>query len=156
MTCYRSRDNWHSYVKRSLTESALEGLSAHLTHCPECREHVADIEETASLLAKNRVSLTPPASIKFNVMLSIDKSKYKKVSSSHLFELKNWGFSMVAGGLILLALNFSSLAPNFESGQVAELNHQISRQLEHPFDKVSEAAYAAFIKIETITRSPEK
>ena len=156
MTCYRSQDNWHSYVKKSLTESALEGLSTHLMYCPECREHVAAIEETARLLAKNRVSLSPPASMKLNVMLAINKTKYRKVSSSHLFELKNWGFSMVAGGLILLALNFSSLAPNYENGQVAELNHQIGKQLAHPFDKISEATNAALVRIETITRSSEK
>jgi len=156
MTCYRSRDNWHSYVKRSLTDSALEGLSTHLKHCPECREHVSAIQETAELLAKNRVIFSPPASIKLNVMSAIDKNRYKKVSPSHLFELKNWGFSMVAGGLILLALNFSSLTPNFESSQVAELNNQMGKQLAHPFDKISEAADAALIKIEMITQSPRK
>ena len=156
MTCYRSRDNWHSYVKRSLTESALDGLSTHLKNCPECREHVSAIQETAGFLAKNRVTLSPPALIKLNVMSTIDKNRYKKVSSSHLFELKNWGFSMVAAGLILLALNFSSLAPNYESGQVAELNNQMGKQLAHPFEKISEATNAALVKIETMTRFPVK
>lgn len=156
MTCYRSRDNWHSYVKDSMNEAELEGMATHLTRCPECRDIVATIQETANLLAKSRVTLSPSATIKLNVMMSIDKNRYKRVSSSHLFELKNWGFSMVAGGLLLLALNFTSLAPNFESGQVTELNSQIGQQLAHPFDKLSQAAYEAIVKIETITKSPLK
>ena len=156
MICYRSRNNWHSYVKNSLNEAELEGMTTHLTHCPECRDIVSIIQETASTLAKSRVILSPPAAIKLNVMMAIDKSKYKKVSSSYLFELRNWGFSMVAGGLLLLALNLTPLAPNFGSGQVAELNSQIGKQIAHPFDKMSQAAYAAIVKIETLTLSPQK
>lgn len=156
MTCYRSRDNWHSYVKNSLNEAELEGLATHLTHCPECQDIVSVIQETAGILARSRVILSPPAAIKLNVMMAIDKNRYKKVSSSHLFELKNWGFSMVAGGLLLLALNLTSLVPNFESGQIAELNNQIGKQIAHPFDKISQAAYSAIAKIEAITISPHK
>lgn len=156
MTCYRSRDDWHSYIKHCLKEAELEEMFTHLTHCPECRDIVSTIQETAGLLAKSRVNLRPPAEIKLNVMKAIDKNRYKKVSSPHLFELKNWGFSMVAGGLLLLALNLTSLAPNFESGQVAALNNQIGKQIAHPFEKMSQAAYEAIVKIETITISPQK
>jgi len=155
MTCYRSRDNWHSYVRNSLKEAEIVDVSAHLTHCPECRHIVSVIQETASSLTKNRIILSPPAEIKLNVMLAIDKNRYKKVSSSHLFELKNWGLSMVAGGLLLLALNLTSLAPNFESGQVAELNSLIGKQIVHPFDKMRQAADTVIIKIETISLYPQ-
>lgn len=152
MTCYRSRDNWHSYVKHSLNEVELEEMATHLRHCPECCEIVSTIQETAGLLAKNRIILHPPQGIKLNVMMAIDKNKYKGISSPHLFEIKNWGFSMVAGGLLLLALNLSSLTPNFESGQVTELNSQIGQQIAHPFDKMSQAANAVIVKIGTITK----
>ncbi|KUO77869.1 MAG: hypothetical protein APF81_11400 [Desulfosporosinus sp. BRH_c37] len=156
MTCYRSQDKWHSFVKKSLNEEELKGMANHLIHCPECRAIVSVIQETADSLAKSRVILSPPAVIKINVMLAIDKNKYKRISSSHLFELKNWGFSMVAGGLFLLALNLASWAPNFESGQVAELNNQIGKQIALPFDKISQAAYAAIVQLETITTTPQK
>ncbi|HZK55458.1 MAG TPA: zf-HC2 domain-containing protein [Desulfosporosinus sp.] len=144
MTCYRSRDNWHSYVKNSLSEAELETITTHLTQCPECRDLVSIIHETADFLAKTRIIFSPPASMKLNVMSAIDSNRYKKVSS-HVFELKNWGFSMVAGGLLLLALNLTSLAPTLQSGQVAEF-----------FDKISHAAYAAMMKIETITQATRK
>jgi len=139
-----------------LNEAELEGMDTHLRHCPECQDIVSVIQKTAGILAKSRVILSPPAAIKINVMMAIDKNRYKKVSSSHLFELKNWGFSMVAGGLLLLALNLTSLSPNLESGQIAKLNNQIGKQIAHPFDKMSQAAYAAIVKIETITISPQK
>lgn len=156
MTCYRSRDNWHSYVKNSLNEAELEGMSTHLTHCSECRELVSVIQETAGILAKIRITLSPPAAIKLNVMMAIDKNRYKNVNSSSLFELKNWGLSMVAAGLLLLALNLTSLAPNFESGQVVKLNSLIGKQIAHPFDKISQATHAAIVKIEALTLSPQK
>ena len=156
MSCYRSRDNWHSYVKNSLNEAEMAYMTTHLTHCSECRNIVSVIHETASQLEKSRIILSPPAAIKINVMMAIDKNRYKKVNSSHLFELKNWGFSMVAGGLLLLALNFTSLTPNFESGQVAEINSRIGKQIAYPFEQMSQAANAAIEKLETITISPQK
>ena len=156
MTCYRSQGGWHSYVKNCLSEEELEAMATHLTHCPECRDLVSIIQETNGILAKSRVILPPPDTIKLNVMMAIEKDKYKKVSYSPVFELKNWGFSMVAGGLLLLALNLTSLTPNFESGQVAKLNSQFGQQIAHPFDKMGQAASAAIIKIETITILPQK
>jgi len=89
-------------------------------------------------------------------MLAINKNKYKKVTSSPVFELKNWGLSMVAGGVLLLALNLTSLAPNFESGQVVDLNNQIGQQIVRPFDQMKQAAYTAMMKLETIELSPQK
>jgi len=139
-----------------LSKAELEGMATHLLNCPECRDIVSVIQATAGLFAKSRVILPPPAVIKLNVMMAIDKNRYKKVSSPHLFELKNWGFSMVAGGLLLLALNFTSLTPNLKSGQVSALNSQIGEQIAHPIDKMSQAATAAIVKFETITRSPQK
>jgi len=155
MTCYRSRDNWHSYVKDSLNALELEELTAHLTRCPECRRLAAGIQETAVILASSRVILHP-ASIKLNVMIAIDKNKYKKDSPSHRFEVKNWGLSMVATGLLLLALNLTSLTPNFQSGQVAEVNNQIGKQMAHPFDNMSQSAYAAVVKLEALMTSHQK
>lgn len=161
MTCYRSKDNWHSYVKNSLNEAELNGLADHLTQCPECRKLVSVIQETERLLAKSRVTLCPPASLKLNVMMAIDKNRYKETSSysfpqtqksanaDQRFGLNNWGLSMIAAGLLLLALNLTSLAPNFESGQFVELNSQIGKQLAHPFDKMRQAFGGVIVKIES-------
>jgi len=156
MTCYRSRDNWHSYVKDNLNALELEELTTHLTRCPECRRLAAGIQETAVILASSRVILPPPASIKLNVMIAIDKNKYKKENTSHRFEVKNWGLSMVATGLLLLALNLTSLTPNFLSGQVGELNNQIGKQMAHPFDNMRQSAYAAVGKLEALMTSQQK
>ena len=156
MTCYRSRDNWHSYVKNSLNKADLESMASHLTNCTECQYIVTTIQETAAIIAKSRITLRPPAAIKLNVMMAIDKNRYKKVSSSHLVELKKWGISLVAGGMLLLALNLTSSAPNFQSGQVVELNSQIGKQIAHPFEKISQAANAAMVKLETIRLTPHE
>ena len=154
MTCYRSRSNWHSYVKNSLDEVELNELTAHLTKCSECRKIVSVIQKTADILAESRAVHIPPVAIKINVMQGIDKSRYKKgENSSHLFELRNWGLSMVAAGLLLFALNLTSLTPNFENGRVAELNIEIGRKIAIPFDKMSEVAHDALGQIEALTLS---
>ncbi|WP_407312839.1 anti-sigma factor family protein [Desulfosporosinus sp. SB140] len=78
MTCYRSEDDWHSYIKKNLAEAVLLDMAAHLTHCPECRHTVSLIQETADLLSKGRVTFTPPLDLKINIMMTIDKNKYKE------------------------------------------------------------------------------
>ena len=78
MTCYRSRSNWHSYVKNSLNEAELDEMTIHLAHCYECQDIVSVIQETASTFAKSRVVLSPPLDIKINVMMTIDKNRYKE------------------------------------------------------------------------------
>jgi len=188
MTCYRSLDDWHSYVKNSLDEVELHEMKTHLLHCPECHNTVALIQETASTLVKGRIVLNPPVDIKTNVMMTIDKNRYERNSacfkpqeqtktlgytyahsnskvetwfkkgakSSHLFELKNWGISMVAAGILLFALNLTSLVPNYECRQVAEFNSELGKQMALPFGKMSEAAHDAFGKIQSLTLSQPK
>lgn len=157
MTCYRSRDNWHSYVKNSLNVAELNEMTTHLAHCSECLNTVFLIKETAGILATSRVDLSPPLAIKINVMTAIDKNKYKKfANSSHLFALKNQGLSMVAAGLLLFALNLTSLTPNFKVSQVAELNSELAKQIALPIDKMSQVAHDALGKIESLTLSEPK
>lgn len=159
MTCYRSRDNWHSYVKTSLSEEELDEMTSHLADCPECQDVVSVIQETREGLAKSRVNFHPPAAIKINVMMAIAENQYKdnlpNPNSFHLFELKNWGFSMIAAGILLFALNLTSLTPDFEANQMTEL-HTLSKQLAIPFDKMSQVANDALGKIESLTWSERK
>ena len=160
MTCYRSRDNWHSYVKNSLSEGEAEEMASHLAHCSECHDVVSLIRETIDSLAKNRVILSPPTAIKINVMKAIDKNKYREnlsnTNSFHLFELRNWGFSMIAAGILLFALNLTSLNPNFEVSQMTELHTELSKQMAIPFDKMSQVTNDALGKLESLTLSKPK
>ncbi|HWQ40612.1 MAG TPA: hypothetical protein VN456_01080 [Desulfosporosinus sp.] len=249
MTCYRSQDNWHSYVKNSMNAAELDEMTSHLAHCSECQNTVSLIQETAGFLAKSRADLIPPSTIKINVMMAIDKDRYKEnlagaephegdrlvaliprtlssrykenlagaesrdgdrlvaliprtpssrykenlagaesrdgdrlvalmprtlssrykenladsepqartcANSSHYFELKNWGLSMVAAGLLLFTLNLTSLTPNFGISHVAELNSDLGRQIALPFDKMSQVAHDALGKIESLTLSQPK
>ncbi|MCO1600773.1 anti-sigma factor family protein [Desulfosporosinus nitroreducens] len=157
MTCYRSRDNWHSYVKNSLSEAERDEMASHLSNCPECRSIVAIIQETLESLAKNQVILCPPLDIKINVMKAIDKHRYREniVSTNpfHLFELKNWGVSMIAAGILLFALNLTTLNPGSENGQMTELHTELGKQFTIPFDKMSQVANDALEKIESLSLS---
>lgn len=149
MTCLRNRDKWHSYVSQNLSEVELQKMTAHLEHCDKCQGIVASITETSAFLSRNRVILDPPKEIKINVMLAIDKYKYKKEPVSHQFTLnrRHLGVSMVAAGLILLAINLIPSARNFSSGQLAELNFQLGQQIALPFTHLSQALNASLEKI---------
>ena len=140
-----------------MSEAELDEMTIHLAHCPECQNTVSLIQKTAGIFAKSRLDLIPPSTIKINVMLAIDKNRYKEnlagANSHHHFELKNWGLSMVATGVLLFALNLTSLTPNFEISHFSELNSDLGKQIALPFDKVSQAAHDAFGKIESITLS---
>lgn len=162
MTCFRNQENWHSYVKKSLTKEKLDELTAHLTHCPDCQITVAHIRETAQILSESRTTLTPPLDVKVNVMLAIDKNRYKERSdtfrpltkknanSVHLFELKNWGLSMVAAGILLFVLNLTFLTPNDETNRVAQLNNELEKQTTLCLEKMTQATQAVLQKIDTL------
>ncbi|EHQ87970.1 anti-sigma factor family protein [Desulfosporosinus youngiae] len=160
MTCYRSRDNWHSYVKRSLSKAELDEMASHLEHCPKCRSVVAGIQKTLDNLAKTQVILSPPADLKINVMKAIDTYRYKEnlvsVNSFRLFELRNWGFSMVAAGILLFALNLAALNPGFEGGKMIEFPTKLSKQMTIPFHKISQLANDTLEKIEALSLSKPK
>lgn len=160
MTCYRILDNWHSYVKSSLSEAELHEMTSHLTNCPECRDLVYIIQKTAGSLAKSRLDFLPPAAIKINVMMAIDKNRYVKHLSStklsHIFQLRNWGFSMIAAGILLFALNLTSLTPDPEGRPMSELHIKLSQQMAIPFHKMSQVANDTLGKIESLTSSKHK
>lgn len=155
MTCYRSRDNWHSYVKNSLSEAELKEMTSHLAHCPECRDVVSVIQETFNGFAKARVNFHPPTAIKFNVMMAIDKNLYletfPRANSSHLFAVRNWGFSMIAAGILLFALNLTSLSPNLEDSRMNELHIELNKQVSVPLDKMSQITNDALVKLESLS-----
>ena len=92
--------------------------------------------------------------------MAIDKNRYVENSpsanSSQFFALKNWGLSMIAAGLLLFALNLTSLTPNFKAGQMDELHMELNKQITIPFDKMSQVANDALGKIESLIRSKHK
>ncbi|AFQ42881.1 anti-sigma factor family protein [Desulfosporosinus meridiei] len=143
MTCYRSQDSWHSYVKQCLSDSERNEMASHLGHCPECREIVSDIKKTLEIISNPDIPM-PQLGIKVNVMDSIDKSRYKQnlvsVNTFRLFELRNWGFSMIAAGVFLFAFNLTSFSSIIKTDQVTELGSSLSKQISIPLDKVSQAA----------------
>lgn len=150
MTCHRIRDNWHSYVKNSMNDEEFSEMTNHLANCPECLNTVSVIRNTLASFAQNQAVLLPPVSIKIKVMENINKHKYKKAVVPQSFELKNWGFSMIASGLILFVLNLSPAIPSFLSHQVTDLNLKIGRQITLPLEKMGLATHAVLEGIETL------
>ncbi|AFM40094.1 hypothetical protein Desaci_1055 [Desulfosporosinus acidiphilus SJ4] len=179
MTCYLSKDDWHSYYKKSLSKSKLEEMSNHLALCLECRNNLLQIQETANVLAAGRTALTPPEDLKLNIMKAIDKHKYQikpssiekceqqpstahrnldtyddghphKTANSPLFELRNWGFSMVAAGFLLFTLNLSPLTHYLTNTQVALLNNELNKQIALPLNRINQLTHTLITKIDSL------
>jgi hypothetical protein len=153
MTCFRIQGDWHSYVKKSLSELELHEMSTHLARCSQCRDIVSTIIETSCILTNYRTVPNCPADIKLNVMAAINKNKYKKGVSHSLFELKNLGLSMVAAGLILFAINLTTLPFNLENSQVLDIDNYIGEQLAMPFDRIGLGAHDALGKIDSLKQN---
>jgi hypothetical protein len=153
MTCYRIQGDWHSYVKKSLSELELHEMSTHLARCSQCHDIVSSIMETSYILTNCRTVPSCPTDIKLNVMSAINKSKYKKGVSHTLFALKNLGLSMVAAGLILFAINLTPLPFSLENRQVFDINNYIGRQLAMPFDRIGLGAHEALGKIDSLKQN---
>ncbi|MGC7872940.1 anti-sigma factor family protein [Desulfosporosinus sp. SYSU MS00001] len=166
MTCYLSKDDWHSYYKKSLDRQKLDEMSSHLTQCPECQNILWQIQETAELLAKGRINFDPPPNLKLNIMKSITRSGYqadsnkeptqKETASSRHLELRNWGFSMMAAGFLLFAFNLSSLSRNLMTTQVTQLDSGFSKQIILPLTKMNQLAHTLLIKIDALTDNQNK
>ncbi|KLU65516.1 hypothetical protein DEAC_c26530 [Desulfosporosinus acididurans] len=166
MTCYLSKDDWHSYYKKSLDRQKLDEMSSHLAQCSECQNALWQIQETAELLARGKINFDPPPDLKLNIMKTITKSGYqadsnkeptqKETASSYHIELRNWGFSMMAAGFLLFALNLSSLSPNLLNTQVAQLDSGFNKQIILPFTKMNQLAHTLLIKIDTLTDNQNK
>lgn len=150
MTCPRSRNNWHSYVKKSLSAAELQDMETHLEQCATCREIVSDIRETTNLLASVRVNLEPPTDIRVNVMKAIDKTKYKKENhfSRLMQSVRLLGFSLVATGFLLLALNLNPAVYRLENVSIAEVNFQIGKIIALPFDNFGQTVSVVIGKLD--------
>lgn len=154
MTCFRSRDRWHCYVRKSLSAKEMQEMAAHLEQCGECRARVSAIQETAGFLAGARVDLTPPATIKIHVMAAIDQTKYKTETGFPRLNQssKQLGFSLLAAGLILLAINVTPAVRSLESGRIGDPNGQIGRQIELPFTHLGQVLSVAVERFGTLGR----
>lgn len=127
----------------------MQEMAAHLTRCAICRETVPVIEAMSDFLGSNRAVPCLPAEIKLNVMAAIDTTKYKQGTSLHRFVMKNWGFSLIAAGLILFFVKPSPLVST-----ITKLNDSVSWQIVRPVDKMGLITRAALGKIEILYNIP--
>ena len=108
MDCDKYKYNLHSFADGSLNDIENKAIIKHIKVCERCKKEVGEIREIRRLLKCCSESVVfPPIDLKSSIMSSINLRKYKKVCMVTLGELKNWGMSFVAAGLILLLLNLT-------------------------------------------------
>lgn len=119
MNCSKYKDKLHSYIKNNLKESERLELTAHLKSCFDCNRKIAEIKKAEDFFRASKITLSPmimpPPDLKLNIMAAIDLNKYKVPKKKNLFDLSNWGLSMVAAGLILFILNMAPGVNQFDT-----------------------------------------
>lgn len=110
MNCSLYKEKLHSYISGSLSEMESRAVKKHLELCGDCREEAAQIKKAKLYLAALRKDSVPPPNLKSNIMAAIDLNKYKPKKKKDLSQLRNWGISLVASGLILMVLNTADIS----------------------------------------------
>ena len=140
MRCNEIRYNLHEYASGKLNELESHATAKHLKSCEKCRRELEDIRAMKELLKLSfQDNVTPPLNLKADIMGSINLKKYKKAYKNALEELKTWGMSLVAAGLILF---FFSMGPSDNILQARNdwdgARDGITEKIYHPFSSINE------------------
>lgn len=149
MSCKKYEDKLHSFAIGSLKEAERLELEMHLESCVSCKQEVYDIKRTADFIKANRTVPILPIEMKQNIMASIDLKRYKSADRKNRFELKNWGASMIAAGLILFALNLSHYTNYYlaKESYLYNIGNEIGKKILLPINNLGQSANTVFGKI---------
>lgn len=98
------------YEKGQLEKQHEIGISEHLNHCADCRQELKEIRVVNAMFDEIEIPNLPKDFTR-NVMKRIRESEGSP-NKSLWQEFSKWGISLVASGLIMLLLNFTSMGVN--------------------------------------------
>lgn len=140
MCCNEVRYNLHEYASGKLNELESHAAAKHLKSCDKCRRELEEIRVMRDFLKSGfQSSITPPLDLKAGIMASINLRRYKRAYKNALGELKNWGMSLVAAGLILFFLSMGP-ADNMlqERNDWDGTREGIREKIYQPFSSINE------------------
>ncbi len=108
MSCKAYRDMLHSYVNNELNEIQQADISEHLKSCTACNNELTEIKSLKKILITLKPEGFQLGEIKDNIMSTIRASK-KKAVTYDIKVLTRLANSMIACGVIVMVLNFTSL-----------------------------------------------
>ena len=82
-------------------------MKEHLEGCTSCKAEYEKIKSIQSILSGIGKRTEAPQELSFGIMNAIDLERYKASSIYVLNNLRNWGISLIAAGLIIAAININ-------------------------------------------------
>lgn len=135
MQCSRFRRNLYSYIKGDIKGLEEYMMKEHLEGCTSCKAEYEKIKSIQSILSGIGKRTEAPQELSFGIMNAIDLERYKASGIYVLNNLKNWGISLIAAGLIIAAINISpaiDISPNqsITTSNMAKIQDSIIRPVK--------------------------
>lgn len=114
MSCKTDRLMLHSYINNELSPIEKAEIERHLKDCHECRNEEAEIRKLKLIVSSVKVDKVQLNSIKENIMAAI---KVTAKASAVIYDFKvlgRLGNSLVACGILVFFLSFSTVGSNLE------------------------------------------
>ena len=135
LQCSRVRRNLYSYIKGDIKGLEEYMMKEHLEGCTSCKAEYEKIKSIQSILSGIGKRTEAPQELSFAIMNAIDLDIYKASGIYVLNNLKNWGISLIATGLIIAAINISpaiDISPNqsITTSKIAKIQDSIIRPIK--------------------------
>lgn len=135
MQCSRVRRNLYSYIKGDIKGLEEYMMKEHLDGCSSCKAEYEKIKSIQSILSGIGKRTGAPQDLSFGIMNAIDLERYKASGIYVLNNLKNWGISLIAAGLIIAAINIypaadTSANQSISTSNMAKIQDSIIRPIK--------------------------
>lgn len=115
MSCKIYREMLHSYINDELNALEATAVSEHLEACAACSKEVEEIKRLKVVAAAIKPEIIPISGLKENIMSAIKLTKKMRPAAYDVKVLGRLGASLVACGMLVMVLNFTSLGSNLEA-----------------------------------------
>ena len=102
--CSRVRKNLYSYIKGDIKGLEEYMIKEHLERCTFCMAEYERVKSIQSILSNIGKRTEAPQDLSSGIINAIHLERYKASSIYVLNNLRNWGISLIAAGLIIAAI----------------------------------------------------
>ncbi|MTI49498.1 MAG: zf-HC2 domain-containing protein [Firmicutes bacterium] len=142
MKCKEVIEKIDLYFEKRLSDIELFNIDKHLEACNICKEEYVEYENLFSILSEHKI-VTPPPDFTNNIIGKIEEEKIHSIKSPKFrffTSTSKIGLSLVAAGLLIVALNTSHLDSGLKEFSSVFFRGPIgiSQTITNPFGKMSQ------------------
>ena len=139
MSCKIYRPMLHSYTNNELSAIEKAELERHLRECSECRNEEAEIKKLKLIASAIKLDKVLLNDIKENIMAAIKVTAKASVAVYDFKVLGRLGASLIACGILVFFINFSTVGNSLETGSnKLNLNMQgIGQKISQPLGMIN-------------------